>query len=149
MAAGIVNTLLPPLFGHLSDVYGRYRVMGIFGIIGLCLIYPLFLWVIASPTLFTLIVIQALVALVFYCGYYSTVPSFLAELFPTRRRTTAISIAYVLAQLVFGGVTPLVVSALIGATGNPAAPGLYLAAVTLLSLVCLAACWRLQAREGR
>jgi hypothetical protein len=29
----------------------------------------------------------------------------------------------VLAHLVFGGVTPLVVSALIKATGNPAAPG--------------------------
>jgi MHS family proline/betaine transporter-like MFS transporter len=148
MAAGAVNILLPPVFGHLSDVYGRFRVMGLFGAIGLCLIYPLFLWVLASPTLVTLIVIQALVALVFYCGYYATVPSFLAELFPTRRRTTAISIAYVLAQLVFGGVTPLVVSALIKATGNAAAPGLYLAAVTLLSLCCLAACWRLKAADG-
>jgi len=42
-------------------------------------------------------------------------------------------------------VTPLVVSALIAATGNRAAPGLYLAAVTLLSLCCLAGCWRLRA----
>jgi len=43
--------------------------------------------------------------------------------------------------LVFGGVTPLVVAALINATGNRAAPGLYLAAVTLLSLGCLWGCW--------
>jgi MHS family proline/betaine transporter-like MFS transporter len=147
MAAGVVNMFLPPLFGHLSDVYGRFRIMGIFGTLGLVLIYPLFLWVIASPTLLTLVAIQATVALVFYCGYYATVPSFLAELFPTRRRTTGISIAYVLAQLVFGGVTPLVVSYLINITGNPAVPGLYLAAVTLLSLSCLAACWRLKALE--
>jgi len=145
VAAGIVNTLLPPVFGHLSDVYGRFRVMGLFGVIGLCLIYPLFLWVLASTTVVTLIAIQALVALVFYCGYYATVPSFLAELFPTRRRTTGVSIAYVLAQLAFGGVTPLVVSALIKATGNAAAPGVYLAGVTLLSLCCLAWCWRLGA----
>jgi MHS family proline/betaine transporter-like MFS transporter len=149
MAAGVVNTLLPPLFGYLSDIYGRFRIMGTFGFIGLLLIYPLFLWVLASPTLLTLAAIQALVGLVFYCGYYATVPSFLAELFPTRRRTTGISIAYVLAQLVFGGVTPLVVNALIGATGNPAAPGLYLAAVTLLSLACLAACWRLKAADAK
>ena len=140
MVAGAVNTVLPPVFGHLSDVYGRFRIMGLFGSIGLCLIYPLFLWVLAVPTLATLIAIQIIVAAVFYCGYYATVPSFLAELFPTRRRTTGISIAYVLAQLVFGGVTPLVVSALITATGNPAVPGLYLAGVTLLSLGCLAAC---------
>jgi MHS family proline/betaine transporter-like MFS transporter len=142
-----VNTALSPVFGHLSDVYGRYRVMGIFGVLGLCLIYPLFLWVLASPTLVTLIAIQVVVAAVFYCGYYATVPSFLAELFPTRRRTTGISIAYVLAQLVFGGVTPLVVSALIAATGNAAAPGLYLAGVTLLSLCCLAGCRWLEAPE--
>ncbi len=147
MVAGIVNTVLPPVFGHLSDVYGRFRIMGLFGALGLCLIYPLFLWVLAVPTLFTLIAIQVVVAAVFYCGYYATVPSFLAELFPTRRRTTGISIAYVLAQLIFGGVTPLVVSALISATGNAAAPGLYLAAVTLLSLGCLAACWRLQSAD--
>ncbi len=138
MAAGVVNILLPPVFGHLSDVHGRFRVMGVAGVLGGCMIYPLFLWVLASPTLPTLVAIQALVALVFYCGYYATVPSFLAELFPTRRRTTGVSIAYVLAQLVFGGVTPLVVSALIAATGNAAAPGLYLAGVTLLSLCCLA-----------
>ncbi len=143
IVAGLVNTVLSPVFGHMSDVYGRFRIMGIFGAIGFVLIYPLFLWVLASPTLFTLIAIQIVVAVVFYCGYYATVPSFLAELFPTRRRTTGISIAYVLAQLVFGGVTPLVVSALITATGNAAAPGLYLAMVTLLSLGCLACCWRL------
>lgn len=148
MVAGAVNTILPPVFGHLSDVYGRYRIMGLFGAIGLCVIYPLFLWVLAVPTLFTLIAIQVVVAAVFYCGYYATVPSFLADLFPTRRRTTGISIAYVLAQLVFGGVTPVVVGSLIKATGNPAAPGLYLAAVTLLSLACLAGCWWMRGGEA-
>jgi MHS family proline/betaine transporter-like MFS transporter len=147
MVADGVNTILPPLFGHLSDVHGRFKIMGLFGALGFVLIYPLFLWVLAVPTLFTPIAIQVVVATVFYRGYYATVPSFRAELFPTRRRTTGISIAYVLAQLVFGGVTPLVVSALIKATGNPAAPGLYLATVTLLSLGCLAGCWRRLASE--
>jgi MHS family proline/betaine transporter-like MFS transporter len=147
IAAGAVNVVFPPVFASLSDRYGRYPVMGLAGALGLLIIYPLFLWVLASPTLATLILIQIIVALVFYCGYYATVPAFLAELFPTRRRTTGISIAYVLAQLVFGGVTPLVVAALIGATGNRAAPGLYLAGVTLLSLVCLWACRSLQQPE--
>jgi MFS transporter, MHS family, proline/betaine transporter len=147
MVAVSLNTVLPPVFGHLSDVYGRIRIMGLFGALGLCVIYPLFLWLLARPTLFTLIAIQVIVATVFYCGYYATVPSFLAELFPTRRRTTGVSIAYVLAQLAFGGVTPLVVGALINTTGNAAAPGLYLAAVTLLSLCCLAWCWRLEVSQ--
>ena len=137
VAAGVVATLLPPVFGHLSDVYGRVRVMGLFGTLGLVLIYPMFLWVNAVPTLATLATVQAVTSLVFYCGYYATVPAFLAELFPTRRRTTGISIAYVLAQLLFGGVTPLVNARLIALTGTTTAPGLYLTAVTLLSLLCL------------
>jgi hypothetical protein len=43
-----------------------------------------------------------------------------------------------------GGETPVVVGMLIKATGNPAAAGLYLAAVTMLSLACLAGCWWLR-----
>jgi MHS family proline/betaine transporter-like MFS transporter len=93
MVAGGVNTILPPVFGYLSDVLGSYRIMGLFGTLGFFLIYPLFLWVLAVPTLFTLIAIQVVFAAVFHCGYYATVPSFLAELFPTRRRTTGISVA--------------------------------------------------------
>ena len=148
VAAGVVATVLPPLFGHLSDVYGRMRIMGLFGTIGLLIIYPMFLWVNAAPTLATLATVQALTSLVFYCGYYATVPAFLAEMFPTRRRTTGISIAYVLAQLLFGGITPLVNARLIAATGNPAAPGAYLTVVTLLSLLCLFAARSLaKARE--
>ncbi len=137
VAAGLVNTVLPPVFGHLSDRVGRVRVMAISGAIGLVMIYPLFRWLVADPSVATLVCIQVLVALVFYCGYYATVPAALADLFPTRRRTTGVGISYVLAQVAFGGVTPLVVGAIVAATGDPTSPGLYLCAVMLLSLCCL------------
>lgn len=139
IAAGAVNTLLPPLFGGLSDRVGRVRVMAVSGIIGLLMIYPLFRWLIAAPSIGTLVAIQALVALVFYCGYYACVPAALADLFPVRRRTSGVSVAYVLAQTLFGGVTPLVVGWIVATTGDPTSPGLYLGAVMLLSLGCLAA----------
>lgn len=143
IAAGAVNTLLPPLFGGLSDRVGRVRVMAVSGVIGLLMIYPLFRWLIAAPSIGTLVAIQALVALVFYCGYYACVPAALADLFPVRRRTSGVSVAYVLAQTLFGGVTPLVVGWIVATTGDPTSPGLYLAAVMLLSLGCLAASRRL------
>jgi MHS family proline/betaine transporter-like MFS transporter len=135
VAAGLINTLLPPVFGGLSDRLGRIRVMAVAGVLGLLMIYPLF----PAPSITTLVTIQALIALVFYCGYYATVPAALADLFPVRRRTSGVSIAYVLAQTLFGGVTPLVVGWLVTATGDPTSPGIYLGAVMLLSLVCLAA----------
>jgi MHS family proline/betaine transporter-like MFS transporter len=111
--------------------------MAAFGLLGLVIIYPLFRWLVASPSVGTLVTIQALIALVFYCGYYSTVPAALADLFLTRRRTTGVSISYVLAQTAFGGVTPLVVGWIVSMTGDPTSPGLYLSAVMVLSLACL------------
>jgi MFS transporter, MHS family, proline/betaine transporter len=143
IAAGVINTLLPPFFGGLSDRLGRTKVMASTGVLGLLMIYPLFRWLTASPSIWTLVTIQALIALVFYCGYYSTVPAALADLFPVRRRTSGVSIAYVLAQTLFGGVTPLVVGWLVAVTGDSTSPGIYLSAVMLLSLGCLAASARL------
>jgi MHS family proline/betaine transporter-like MFS transporter len=143
IAAGAVNTLLPPLFGHLSDRLGRGKIMVVFGVLGLIIIYPLFRWLVATPTVGTLVTIQMLIALVFYCGYYSTVPAALADLFLTRRRTTGVSISYVLAQTAFGGVTPLIVGWIVTSTGDPTSPGLYLSAVMILSLICLAFARRL------
>ena len=139
IAAGLINTLFPPLFGHLSDRLGRTKVMATSGVLGLLMIYPLFRWLIASPTITTLVTIQALIALVFYCGYYATVPAALADLFPVRRRTSGVSISYVMAQTLFGGVTPLVVGWIVATTGDPTSPGMYLGVVMLLSLICLAA----------
>jgi MHS family proline/betaine transporter-like MFS transporter len=146
IVGGVINTFLPPLFGHLSDRYGRIRIMGLFGAIGMVMIYPLFRWLVASPHVETLIAIQALLALIFYCGYYSTVPVALADLYPTRRRTTGVSISYVLAQLCFGGVTPLATSWLINVTGDATSPGIYLTAVAALSLLCLIPCRRFGVR---
>ncbi len=137
------------MFGCLSDLYARYRMMGLIGAIGLCLSYRLFLWVLVSPMLVTQIVSQTLAALAFYCGYDAAVPSFLAELSPTRRRTHRASIAYVLAQLAFAAVSSPVASSLIKATGNAAAPGLCLVGVTRLSRCCLVTCRRLAVTDGK
>jgi len=146
MVGGVINTLLPPLFGYLSDIVGRTPIMAIFGTLGLVLIWPAFRLVAASPTVETLVAVQALLSLVFYCGYYSTVPGALADLFETRRRASGVSIAYVIAQLAFSGATPRIVDWMIKLTGDPTSPGLYLMAVTALSLLCLIACRRLGVR---
>jgi MHS family proline/betaine transporter-like MFS transporter len=146
IVAGLINSTLPMWFGHLSDRFGRLAVMGIFGVLGLVMIYPMFVWLIASPSVGTLVACQALLAVVTYCGYYATVPALLSDLFHTRRRTTGISISYALGQLLFGGVTPLVVGWIVTKTGDPTSPGMYLTGVVVVSLVSLVGCRRLGVR---
>jgi MHS family proline/betaine transporter-like MFS transporter len=142
IVAGVINTLFPAVFAGLSDRVGRIKVMATAGIFGMLIVYPLFLWLLAHPTVGTLIAIQAIINLVFYCGYYATAPAVLAELFPADHRTSGVSIAYVLAQLVFGGITPLTVTWLVEVTGNDGAGGLYIVFAAGISLLSLWACRR-------
>jgi len=146
LVAGAINTVLPLLSGHLSDRHGRILPMLVFGLVGLVMTYPLFLWIVGSPSMLNLVIIQALLAAVMYSGYFAIVPALLSDLFQVRRRTTGISLASVLGQLLFGGVTPLVAQALVARTGSPAAPGLYLTCIIALSLVCLLASRRMGVR---
>lgn len=142
VVAGLINSVAPMVFGAMSDRVGRIPVMMTFGVVGLLMTYPLFLWIVGSPSMVNLIVIQALLAFVMYSGYYGVAPALLSDLFQVRRRTTGISIAYVLGQLLFGGVTPLVAGVLVTATGSPSSPGLYLTAIIALSLGSLLLCGR-------
>ncbi len=146
IVAGLINSTIPFIFGALSDRTGRVPLMTGFAILALFATYPMFLWLVASPSVFTLIAIQAMLAFVLYSGYYAVVPSALSELYQTRRRVTGISISYVLGQLLFGGVTPLVVGAIVGQTGNPTHAGLYLTAIIAISIVSIWGCRRLGVR---
>ena len=146
LVAGLINSVAPMVSGHLSDRFGRIPLMMTFGVIGLVMTYPLFLWIVGSPSLVNLVIVQALLALVMYSGYFAIAPALLSDLFQVRRRTTGISIAYVLGQLLFGGVTPLVAGLLVMQTGSPSSPGLYLTAIIALSLGSLMLCRRLGVR---
>ena len=54
---------------------------------------------------------------------------------PTRVRASALSLVYALAIAVFGGTTQLVEKLLIRWTGNPVAPGWYMACAVAAGLV--------------
>ena len=57
------------------------------------------------------------------------------ELFPRRIRALGMSIAYAVGVAPFGGSTQFVVTWLIGVTGNPASPALYVTATSLVAAV--------------
>ena len=68
-------------------------------------------------------------------GYNGAMVVALTEIVPVAVRTVGFALAYSLATALFGGFTPAVSTYLIEATGNKAAPGLWMSFAAVCSLV--------------
>lgn len=133
LAAGFIMMVLTPVVGHWSDKVGRTRIMLVAGTLFFFTVYPAFMFMNAHPSLATLLAAVVWVALL-KATYFAPIPALMSELFPTRTRTTGMALGYNIGTTVFGGFTPLAVAALIEATGNNLAPGLYLMFAAIISL---------------
>ena len=138
MAATVVGGLSTVVFallgGWLSDRYGRRPVMLVPRLLAALLSYPAFLLLVDLKTPAALFGVTILLgALTALSGAASLVA--IPELFPRRIRAIGMSIAYAVGVALFGGTTQFVVTWLIGATGNPASPALYVTATSLIAAV--------------
>ena len=134
IVAGLVTLVGSPFVGRLADRVGCGKVMLVAAVVGVLAVYPLFLWLVAVPTVATLTAVQVVLGLIMAL-YFGPMPALLSEMFPTAIRTTGMSIAYNVGVTVFGGFAPLVLAWLISATGSLTSPSIYYAAVAALSLV--------------
>jgi MFS transporter, MHS family, proline/betaine transporter len=125
-----------PLIGHWSDKIGRTRVMVAATLLFIVSAYPVFVVVVAQKSLVALVAVVAWMS-VLKTAYSGALPALLAEIFPTRTRVTGMALSYNIGVPVFGGFAPLIVQWLIELTGSKLAPGYYLVATALLSLVAL------------
>lgn len=142
LAAGAILFLLSPLSGLAADRFGRLAVIAPCALLLVLAPIPLFLWMTRAPSAETLLISQALLAMV-AAGYLGGLPALLTELFPVRSRSTGVSLSYNLSVALFGGLAPFTITWLIALTQSRAAPGYYLTAAALCSLVALAAARRL------
>lgn len=139
---GAVQIALVPVFGGLSDKVGRGPIMFAAAIGILLVSYPMFAWMTTTSTLQTLLIFQAVMG-VLSAAYMGPLPAMMSEIFPTRMRTTALSISYSFGVAIFGGFAPFINVALIEATGSKVAPSFYLMFAAIISLAALAAHRRL------
>ncbi|MBA8877356.1 MFS transporter [Phyllobacterium myrsinacearum] len=133
---GLVLMLGCPIAGALSDRVGRKRLLLAAAIAIGVLIYPLFVWVNASPNLMTLAIVQAILGLLL-AAFTGPAPALLAEQFPAGLRSTGLSLAYNFAVTIFGGFAAVIVTLLIEATGTKLAPSFYVMAAALVSALTL------------
>ncbi|RZT42302.1 MFS transporter [Cupriavidus agavae] len=134
MCVGLSNFIWLPVMGAVSDRVGRKPLLVVFTIATLVSAYPAVSWLVAEPSFGRLLMVELWLSFL-YASYNGAMVVTLAEVMPPAVRTTGFSLAYSLATALFGGFTPAISTYLIHATGNKAAPGLWLTFAALCGLV--------------
>jgi MHS family proline/betaine transporter-like MFS transporter len=142
MLAGAIQIVMIPLVGALSDKLGRLPIATAAIVAILITAHPLFARLVAAPTIESLMLVQAVIA-VFVAAYAGAIPALISELFPIPVRTTAVSTSYSVAVAIFGGFAPFIITWLVDVTGSHLAPSYYLMFAAAVSLVALGAAYRL------
>ncbi|RBQ19699.1 MFS transporter [Spongiactinospora rosea] len=131
-----VQLVLIPLFGALSDRYGRRPVYLAGTVAAGVWIFAFFpLLDTRSPLLIT---VAAIVGLITHAAMYGPQAAFIAELFSTRLRYSGASMGYQIAGVLGGALAPSIALALLEATGGTVAISLYVLAALVLTVAGLA-----------
>jgi MHS family proline/betaine transporter-like MFS transporter len=133
----LVLVIATPFAGAVSDRFGRKPLLIASCASFILLPYPLFGLMLGGVPLATIIGVQALLA-VAIALFSGPGPAAIAEIFPTRVRSTWLSVGYSLAVAIFGGFAPFIATWLIAATGSPLSPVYYLIAAAIVSLFVVA-----------
>ncbi|MES2070180.1 MAG: MFS transporter [Pseudomonadota bacterium] len=136
MMTGLILMLTAPVFGMLSDRYGRFKVLSIALLLIGCTSYPLFLILNTWPTFTTLIVVQLLVGLLI-AACLGPIPAMLSDIFPTSTRGTGLALSYNFSVTLFGGFAPLLVTWMIAATESKLAPSFYVIGTSIISVTAV------------
>ncbi|KOX15374.1 MFS transporter [Nocardiopsis sp. NRRL B-16309] len=119
----------------LGDRFGTVRVVTVGLAAVAVLALPQFLVMSTGST--ALILLMLCVMRLAMATVYGPIARVLAQMYPPRVRYTAISIAYQVAGALFGGLSPLVCTALYAATGSILPVVGLLVVMALVSIVCL------------
>lgn len=122
--------------GALSDRFGRKRVLMSASVAFLIFTIPAF-HLLDTGNFIVVLLVQILLGGMLTLND-GTLPSFLAEMFPTKVRYSGFAVSFNLSNALFGGTAPLVATWLIATSGSTIAPGWYLMAAATVSLIAVA-----------
>ncbi|ADI78156.1 Putative MFS family transporter (plasmid) [Pantoea vagans C9-1] len=135
MLGAIVNAITVPMFGALSDKWGR-RPVYITGAL-LAVVWSFLFFVLLDSSHPVLIVLAVIGGLLIHAMMYGPQAAFVTEQFPGHVRYAGSSLAYTLAGIVGGGFAPLIITTLFKETGSTLWVSLYVSfalAITLFAL---------------
>jgi metabolite-proton symporter len=135
MIAAALGLISVPLFGHLSDRYGRRLVYGI-GIVCTALFaFPYF--GLLNTRSSGLVLLAIVVSLVVHDIQYGPQAALIAESFGTNVRYSGAGLGYQLASVIAGGPAPLIAAAILQRTGSSTGISLYIVGCCVLAMLAL------------
>ena len=144
---GLSNFFWLPVMGALSDRVGRRPILMFFTALTLLTCYPALCWLVREPSLRRVLTVELWLSFL-YGSYNGAMVVALTELMPVQVRTSGFSLAYSLATAVFGGFTPALCTWLIDATGDKAAPGLWMSFAAACGLSAAFVLYRARSAEA-
>jgi MHS family proline/betaine transporter-like MFS transporter len=136
MVLAALGIVLCPVAGHLADQVGLTRMMLPAAVLMLLTFYPVFRLIVTHPGLTTLLV-GLIWETLLQIAYIAALPAVMACIFPARTRVTGLSLSYNLGVTVFGGFAPAIFTWLTAVTHDNAAPGFYLTATAVITIVAI------------
>ncbi|MFI5976877.1 glycine betaine/L-proline transporter ProP [Streptomyces sp. NPDC051452] len=136
--------IVQPFAGALTDRIGRRPVIAA-GCAGFLFLSIPALLLIRQGSLVAVALGMGALGMLLVC-FTAAMPAALPALFPTRVRYGSLSIGFNVSVSLFGGTTPLVVTALIGLTGNMMMPAYYMMAAAVVGGFAV---WRMSECAGR
>jgi MFS family permease len=126
------SILMIPVAGHLSDVYGRKRIVGM-GLVGVA-VWGFVYFQLLDTTAIPLIMLAMIVDSVVQDLQYAPQAALIAENFPASRRYSGSGLGYHLAAITAGGPAPLVAAYLYERYETPLAIAAFVLVSTAISL---------------
>ncbi len=134
--ASLLLVLLLVPTGWMSDRIGRKPMLGGACLIAAITVLPLFILLNRTPTLGTLLLLQATLSTCL-AAYASASAALMTSLFHVSRRSLGLGMGYNVGILIFGAFAPFITAWLIGTTGSKLVPAYYVATCALLSLLVI------------
>jgi metabolite-proton symporter len=135
LIAAAVQVVFIPLFGSLSDRFGR-RPIYLLGAVGAA-VWTFVFFALLDTGNFALIVVAAVVALIMHAAMYGPQASFIAEMFPTAVRYSGASMGYQVAGILGGALAPIIATALLNRYQSSIFVSVYVLVVLAITVTCV------------
>ena len=135
MVMALVSCFANPLFGHLSDMYGRRTITAIG--CAIMLVYPFIYFSLLDTKSLSLVFLAIVLSNPLQDIQYGPQAAFISESFPASLRYSGSALGYQLASITAGGPAPLIATLLLREYGTSIAIAWYISICSMISLVCV------------